>query len=295
MKEFFDILLDALIDSAKILPILLAVYFLIEFLEYKFADKYQKSQLLKGKVSPIFGALFGCIPQCGFSVIASDLYSKRRVSVGALIAVFIATSDEAIPIMLSNYKSIPALFALIGIKLVFGILIGYLGYLLYPLIFKKSIAKEQAIAVEKEEHSLGCCNHDVGAVKKYDYMHPLIHSLKIFLIIFVANILIGVIVEFGFKGEENLARFLTSSYALQPLFACLIGLIPNCASSVVLTQLYLMGGISFGSIVAGLSVNAGIGMLILFKQNKKVLENLFIIGLIIVSSLALGYGLHFLI
>lgn len=294
MKAFFDILLDSLIDSAKILPILLAVYFLIEFLEYKFADKYQKTQLLKGKVSPIFGALFGCIPQCGFSVIASDLYAKRRISIGALIAVFISTSDEAIPIMLSNYKSIPALLALIGIKIVFAIVVGYITYLIYPLIFKKSI-KEEIIPSNEEEHHFGCCKHEVNEVKKYDYIHPLIHSLKIFLIIFVANVLIGVIIEFGFKGKANLSAFLTSSFALQPLFACLIGLIPNCASSVVLTQLYLMGGISFGSVVAGLSVNAGIGILILFKQNKKIAENLFIIGIAFVFSLALGYALHFII
>ena len=140
MEMFLHVLLHALEDTAKLLPFLILVYFLIELLEYKNIFKFENSKLLKGKYSPIMGALFGSVPQCGFSVISSELYAKRKVSVGALIAVFIATSDEALPIMLSNYKAIPSLLMLILVKIVMAIVVGYLTMLLYSKIFKNKTA-----------------------------------------------------------------------------------------------------------------------------------------------------------
>ncbi len=305
LKEILEVILDALIDSAKILPLLLAVYFLVELLEYKCASKFENSRLLKGNISPIFGSLFGCVPQCGFSVVATDLYAKRKLAIGALVAVYISTSDEALPLMLSTPKSIVSLLILIGVKLALGIGVGYLAMLLYPLFFKpKNIAlttptqptalDKQSVSTEsqtEESHTdFGCCHHDIK--KSYDWLHPLIHSLKIFIYLLIVNLIMGFIV-YG-VGEDNLIRFLSSSNAFQPLFACLVGLIPNCASSVIITQLYLMGGLSFGSIVAGLSVNAGLAFLVLFKQNKNIKENFFILGLVTFCSLAVGYALHFI-
>lgn len=316
MEMFLHVLLHSLIDTAKLLPFLIVVYFLIEFLEYKNIFKFENSKLLKGKYSPAVGALFGSVPQCGFSVISSELYAKRKVSVGALIAVFIATSDEALPIMLSNYKAIPSLLMLILMKVIMAIVVGYITMLLYSKIFKQAKhnhhehddnheehSKEENHSHEddeheKEEHELGhhnhvhaCCNHEFKG-KKYNWKHPLVHCLKITLYIFIVNIVMGLVVEL--VGEDTLSAFLKSSSIFQPLLAIAIGLIPNCASSVIITELYLMGGLSFGAIVAGLSVNAGLGLLILLKENKKPKENLFIIACLIVSSLAFGYALHFL-
>ena len=306
MEEVIHVLFHALIDTAKLLPILFVVYLLIELLEYKNIFKFEKSRMLQGKASPVMGALFGSVPQCGFSVISSELYGKRKISIGALIAVFIATSDEAIPLMLSNYKAIPSLLLLLGVKIVFAILIGYLAILLYGKIFKnkpeitlKNHEENHEHHEEHDEHDdehdehpvHACCHHDLTD-HKFDWKHPLVHCLKITLYILIFNIIFGLIVLL--VGEDNLISFLGTNHLLQPILAVLIGLIPNCVSSVILTELYLAGGLTFGSIVAGLSVNAGLGLIVLFKENKNKKENLFIVLSLIIPSLLFGYGLHFL-
>lgn len=309
MEEVIHVLFHALIDTAKLLPILFVVYLLIELLEYKNIFKFEKSRMLQGKASPVMGALFGSVPQCGFSVISSELYGKRKISIGALIAVFVATSDEAIPLMLSNYKAIPSLLLLLGTKIILAILIGYLSILLYGKIFKnkpeidlKNHKENHETHVDHEEHDdhedeheehpvHACCHHDLTD-HKFDWKHPLVHCLKITLYILIFNIIFGIIVLL--VGEDNLMSFLGTNHLLQPILAVLIGLIPNCVSSVILTELYLAGGLTFGSIVAGLSVNAGLGLIVLFKENKNKKENLFIVLSLIIPSLLFGYGLHFL-
>ncbi len=297
MENFFHILLHSLIDTAKLAPFLLIVYLLIELLEYKNVFKFQNSKLLRGNASPAMGALFGSIPQCGFSVVSSELYAEQKISIGALIAVFIATSDEAIPIMLSNYKSIPSLLVLIATKILMAIAIGYLAIFFHKKIFKQNKNNLQHISTfdddnhNEDEHIHACCHHDTQS-SKFNWKHPVVHSIKILAYIFIINLIMGSIVEI--VGESNLISFLTSSNTFQPLFALLIGLIPNCASSVILTELYLMGGLSFGAIVTGLSVNAGLGILILLRKNKNIKENLFIICILTLPSLLVGYGLHFL-
>ncbi len=326
MEEFFHILLHSLKDTAILLPVLFVVYFLIEFLEYKNVFKFQNSKLLKGRASPAMGALFGSVPQCGFSVISSELYAEKKISIGALIAVYVATSDEAIPIMLTSYKSIPAMLMLVLTKLILAIGIGYLAIFISNKLAKSGLNKQHNKVAhdeqhdkhehdehdehhdehkhhdeddehhdehedEKHEHIHACCHHDTES-NKFNWKHPLIHCVKIFAYIFVINVVMGTIIHF--VGEDNLTNFLKSSSYFQPLFALLIGLIPNCASSVILTELYLMGGLSFGSIIAGLCVNAGIGIMILFKQNKNLKENLFIVAMLIIPSLMIGYALHFI-
>ena len=314
---WWEVLLDATLDTLKILPLLFLVYLLLEYLEYKQAFKFQKSKLLKGKASPIMGALFGSVPQCGFSIISTDLYTKQKLSIGALIAVYIATSDEALPIMITNYHHITALLVLIAVKIIFAFVVGYLAMLLYNKVFfwKEKLLSAQAVAqsttatnvenkTEEHDHNehdhdehdnataeIGCCHHDIKN-PKFNWKHPIIHTLKILLFIFVINIIIGTIIFF--VGEESLFAFLDSEKALQPLLAVLVGLIPNCAASVVLTELYLAGGLSFGAIVAGLSVNAGLGIIFLFKQERNIKKIIFILLMLIVPSLILGYALNWL-
>lgn len=305
MEEFFHILLHSLIDTAKLIPIFLIIYLLIEFLEYKNIFAFGKSKLLKGKVSPIMGSLFGSVPQCGFSVISSELFSKKQISVGALIAVFVATSDEAFPIMIANYEAIPALIVLILTKIIFACIIGYLAMFLYAKLFKSSKniqptdshydenhyeAHDDESNHHEEKHIHACCNHDLEA-HKFDWKHPIVHCLKISLYIFVFNLIFGAIVEI--VGEDTLTALLQSSNSLQPLLAIVIGFIPNCASSVILTELYLMNGLSFGAVVAGLSVNAGLGLIVLLRENKNKKENLFITLSVAIPSLIFGYILHF--
>lgn len=291
---YLDVLLDATIDTLKILPLLFLVYLLIEYLEYKRVFQFEKSKTLQGRASPFMGALFGSVPQCGFSIISTDLYTQRKLSIGALIAVYIATSDEALPIMIADYHSIPALLVLMLTKIVFAVLVGYVAMLLYEKVFFRKqqqpvVANDQTEdPVEHHEH--GCCHHEVEP-SKFEWAHPIVHSLKIVLFIFIINLVMGTIIYFW--GEENLENFLTSSYAFQPLLCVLIGLIPNCASSVILTELYLSGSLSFGAIVAGLSVNAGLGLIFLFKQHKNIKEIVFIMCMLIIPSLILGYALHY--
>lgn len=298
--NYLEVLLDATLDTLKILPILFLVYMLIEFLEYKRAFKFEKSALLNGRASPVMGALFGSVPQCGFSVISTDLFTKQKLSIGALIAVYIATSDEALPIMIADYHSIPALLVLIVVKILFAILVGYLAMLLYNKVFFKRKTAGVVVEVnqekhnEQEEHSheveIGCCHHDVEP-NRFEWKHPIIHTLKIIAFIFIVNLILGTIIYFC--GEESLSNFLTSSYVWQPLLAVLVGLIPNCAASVVLTELFVAGSLSFGAVVAGLCVNAGLGILLLLKQHKKPKEILFILLMLIIPSLILGYALHY--
>lgn len=308
----WETLLDALIDTLKVLPLLFIVYMLLEFLEYRGVMKFEHSKFLKGKASPVFGSLFGCVPQCGFSVISTDLYSEKKISIGALIAVYVATSDEAIPIMIAEVDAIPQMLLLIAVKIVMAIVVGYLAMFLYGKIFKNNenavtvsadnLKSSEKVNTENHEHdelkteehkhiSHGCCKHDLEQ-QRFDWLHPILHCLKISAFILIVNIILGVAIYY--ITEERLIAFLEKSSAFQPLFAVIIGLIPNCVSSLVITELFLAGGLSFGSIVAGLSVNAGLGLVVLFKQNKNWKENLFIILMLIIPSLIIGYGIHLL-
>jgi len=299
MHEYWHVILESMIDVAKILPFLFIIYYVIELIEFKHAIKLQNSKMLKGEASPIFGSLLGCVPQCGFSVISTDLFNKGYISVGALIAVYIATSDEAIPILLSHPTKAPWLLVLILIKIALGILVGYLSMFLYKVIFKN----KQSVQVEKkhedhdehdhheedEELASGCCHHHVST-KTFDWAHPLLHCLKIALFILALNVLFGLVTHI-WVGEENLMKFLQGSKIVQPILAVAIGLIPNCASSVALAELFAIGGLSFGALVAGLSVNAGLGLLMLIRKNKSWKEILFVLIMLIVPSLLTGYAL----
>lgn len=310
MHEYLHVILESLIDVAKILPFLFIIYYLIELVEYKQAIKIENSNLLKGDASPIFGSLLGCVPQCGFSVVSTDLFNKGYISVGALIAVYIATSDEALPIMLSHPDKLPWLIALITIKIVLGIIVGYLSIALYKVFFKNKKqyidnSKETKIKENEkynhnehgsEEHDEeeiglgdGCCHHHVRT-KSFDWLHPLLHCVKIAIFILCLNVLFGFVTHI-WVGEQNLMNFLNASKPVQPILAVLIGLIPNCASSVALAELFVMGGLSFGALVAGLSVNAGLGLLMLIRKNKSWKEILFILTMLIVPSLMMGYAL----
>lgn len=299
MEHYLHVFFESLIETGKILPLLFVVYYLIELVEYKYAIKFQNNKLFRGKASPVIGSVIGCIPQCGFSVVSTDLFSRKIISIGALIAVYIATSDEAIPIMISNPSSIPWMLLLLGIKLVAGVLIGYLALLFYKIVFKTKC--EHLDHEEDEDHDhdeeeivehSACCHHHVDS-KHFDWLHPMLHCLKICAFVLVINFIMSCITHI-WVGEDNLMKFLNASVYVQPLLAVIIGLIPNCASSVALTELFLIGGLKFSALLAGLCVNAGLGIVVLLKQNKNWKENLFIFMMMIVSSLILGYSLLFI-
>ncbi len=314
MEEWLDVLLDATLDTLKMIPVLLVVYYLIELLEYKKVIKLGNSGIFKGKASPVFATLFGVIPQCGFSVIATDLFTQGNLTVGALIAIYIATSDEALPMMLSNVTNPSILLdmlALIAVKVVFAISAGYLVQFLYNKFFKPQEdyledeldepfslevnqgARANRFVENDKKINMTCnCTYCSGNAKEFMWLNPLFKTVRIAAYVFVINLVLGTIIMF--IGEDKIAEFLQSSYMVQPIFAVLVGLIPNCAASIILTELYIEGGLSFGSIIAGLSVNAGLGMLFLLKNSKDVKKNAFIIGSLIVLALAVGYAIHYI-
>ncbi len=328
-----DWLLDALLDSLKLIPFLFLAYVLIEFLETVVSKKINNS-FFKGKCAPLIGASFGMVPQCGFSVVATDLYSQKKITVGTLIAIFIATSDEAIPILLGNLnssKNVYILLSLILAKFVIGVVFGYAIDMSLNIFYKNKLIKaadsknstsadnhqgkehlhdhnsnldatcnisKTAQSIIQDNHNLqtvtihkGCCGHDieedhVHPAKQY-VLHPLIHTLKVFAYILLVNIVFSACVFY--LGEERILNFLLTSSYFAPLLACIIGLIPNCASSVILTNLLVIGGLSFSACLAGLIVNAGIAYLVLFKQNKNLKANLAIISTMFVIATVSGY------
>ena len=310
-----DWLVDALLDSLKLLPFLLLAYILIELLETYMSKKVVSKKFYKGKFAPLVGAGFGIVPQCGFSVVATDLYSQKKISVGTLIAIFIATSDEAIPILFGKLNSAKVgytILILIGVKFVVGVIAGYLADLAVYGFKRKNIQSFSSETVveqhehedpnhehgdcedEKEElstHHKGCCGHEIEENKihpaKQYLLHPLIHTLKIFAYILVINIAFSALVFY--IGEDKITDFLISAKYFAPLFATLIGLIPNCASSVVLTNLMIVGGLNLSACISGLIVNAGIAYTILFKQNKNMKANFAIIGVVSAISIGVGY------
>lgn len=270
-----DVLIDSILDTLKALPFLFGAYLLIEFLEHRASGKLTKALAKMGPLGPIGGAVLGCVPQCGFSVAAANFYAGRVISLGTLMAVFLATSDEALPILLSRPDQLPVLLQLIGVKLAAATVVGLLTDLVLKYFLKPSPEKPF------EELCADCdCEHE-GIFKS-----ALHHTLHITLFLFLINLLLGM--ALFFIGEEAISRFLLSGSVFQPLLAALIGFIPNCGASVILTELYVSGSLSFGSAVAGLCTGAGLGLAMLFKVNRRPKENFCIAGVLYVAAVVTG-------
>ncbi len=270
-----DSLLDAFLDTLKILPYLLVTFILLEMLEHKLTKKNEKILTKAKKGGPILGGLLGALPQCGFSSMAANLFSSRVITMGTLIAVFLSTSDEMLPIMISEKVDILLVLKIIGFKILVGIIIGFIVDMIYK---KKKEEHEHIHDLCEDEH---CdCEHD-GII-----LASIKHSLKIALFILIANILINLII---FKvGEERLGNILLHHNILSYFLASLIGLIPNCAASVVITELYLSKLISVGTLLSGVLTGSGIGILLLFRTNKHLKENLSILGIIYSVGVIVG-------
>ncbi len=299
MANFFKAVVvifeEPVIDTLKAIPFLLLVYLLVSYFEHnshKYTNFFKKAK----NFGPIVGGIAGSIPQCGFSVAMADLYNNKNITLGTLIAVFIATSDEAIPLMLSNYEFILPMIKMIAIKLVYAIICGYLIDWILALFHKKDENHMEVLAMQHDheacecghedhnhEHTNHCCADNI-------FVDALKHTLKISLFIFIVNLFFSCII--------NLTNFDISSLSsinifLQPFLTSLIGLIPNCAASVLLVEIYMANGIAFGSLLAGLSTGAGVGLLVLFKRNKKAwLKNLIILSLVYFLGVILGLLLN---
>ena len=286
MDQLWDVILDALLDCAKLTPFLLVTIFLMEYLEHRAADRMLSAVRRAGRFGPLLGGLVGCIPQCGFSTACAQLFNGGFVSAGTLVAVFLATSDEA-PILLltdiTNGAKAAAIMPLIAVK--FAVAVGA-GYLANAVCRRERLEEPQG----EEVHGAPCGHdheHD-SPVRQY-LVHPLLHSLEIFAYLLAVNILFGIAMYYA---EDSINSFLQAKLWWQPLIAAAVGLIPNCASSVLVTQAYIDGFITFGACAAGLCVNAGLGVVVLLRNVRAWRRNLALWGVLFAIGAAAGYAVQ---
>lgn len=300
-----DVILDAVLDTLKIIPVLLLVYLLIEFLTHHKEEPFTFISKKGKRFGALIGAGLGTIPQCGFSSAMADLYSQRKITLGTLFAVFIATSDEAVPILIANPEAWKEMLVLLVSKFVFAIIFGYIIDFVLTEKFIKKITKrfdkhENCSCHEHEHehhHDHDCCCHEEGKSEcghehccaDNIFVEAIMHTLKISFFILVINLIFGTIIYF--VQLENFISAISLNKYLQPLVTCLIGLIPNCAGSVLLVELFLEGGITLAATIGGLSAGSGLGILILFRRNKNWLENVVILILLYAIGVAIGYAL----
>lgn len=263
-----DCIIDGIIDSIKIIPYLFAAFLVLEFLEHKLTKKTEKSLERANRFGPIVGGVLGALPQCGFGTIASNLFSSGVITMGTLIAVFLSTSDEMLPIMISEHVSIPIILCIIAFKVIVGIMAGFV----IDMFCSKGRKNTHTEIYEHCHHDECHCENN-GIIKS-----SMIHTLKITLFIFIINIGLNLLIHF--IGEEQLSSLLMHKSIFTYFIASMIGLIPNCASSVIITELYLSNFISVGTMLSGLLTGSGLGILFLFKQNKNLKENMLILLLV---------------
>ncbi len=277
---FIHILEHAFEDSAKMLPFLFIAYLIIEYIEKRHGGRVERALAGGGRWGFVPGALLGCFPQCGFSAMAADFYGSRVISLGTLMAVFLATSDEAVPMMLAVPEQWPRLAALMALKILIGLAAGFcLDFALRRFVPASVRGGYTGHAEEVDCHE----EHE----EESGILRPaLAHTVSVFLWVFLFSVLLGLIMH---GSEDAFTGFLASMGPLQPIVAALVGLVPNCAASVLLTQLYLSGSISFASAVAGLCSGAGVGLVVLFRTNPSLKQNLFITALL--WAIGAGSGL----
>lgn len=273
-------IIHSLLDTAKLLPFLFLVYLLVEYFEHKNNGLLQELFKKTKGAGPLLGAALGTIPQCGFSVVAAALFAKRTISPGTLIAIFIATSDEAIPLMIAHPDKITDLGLVIIAKFLVAVVFGFL----IDFLWKE---KAEHSGEHNHHHFHGNCENCEGGVLK----SALIHSVKIFIYIFIVNVLIG----YATEKLVPVMQLISENLLVQTVLAVLFGSIPNCAASVALTELYLAGKITVSSLVGGLCTGAGVGLLVLFKQNKNIKQNIGILITLYGIGIFVGIVMQYII
>ena len=286
-----DWLADAIIDSFHTLPFLFFIFLFIEIIEYFYSEKINNFMKKSEKTAPLIGGFAAIIPQCGFSIIASTLYLRKFITKGTLIAIYLATSDEAIPILLSQPDKIYYVLPVIGVKIVIAVIAGYL--IDFILKDKKYIAVADDEHCRLHEEDDGCCKHSVSRRRKRDLIyHPLKHTFNIFIFILIITIILNFLIEI-YGRYDILPVIFAKIKFLEPVFAAIIGLIPNCAVSIAITMLLIKGTISFGAAIAGLLTNAGLGILVLLRHKDNYKDTLNIIYILLAVAILSGYILQY--
>ena len=269
MKE---IILDTILDSLKVLPFLFIAFLIIEFFEHKLSHKTENTIKKAGKFGPLIGSLLGALPQCGFSVLATNLYITKIISLGTLMAIYLSTSDEMLPILIAEKASLSSILLLVGLKVLIGLICGFI----IDLIIRKE---------EPKEH-FDICEHDHCDCEHGIFIPAIKHTLKTLIFIFIITFVLNF--AFHYIGEDNIKHIFDKTNLFTPLIAALIGLIPNCGSSIILTELYIANILPLSSALAGLLTNSGVALLVLFKSNKNIKENTKIVGILYLISIITG-------
>lgn len=274
-----DIIIDTLIDTLKLVPFLFIAFLLIELFEHKFSKRSIKVVESSGKYGPILGSFLGIIPQCGFSVMATNLYVTRLITLGTLISIYLSTSDEMLPILISEKAEFSLIIKILFIKLFIGMLVGFI----IDKIFK----------VKKEKKNYDICEEEHCHCKESIIISSLKHTLNIVVFILLINFILNIC--FNYLGQDYLSKILLKDSFFGPFISSLIGLIPNCGASVMLTELYINNAINFGSLISGLLTGSGIAIMILFKTNKHFLENIKVIGILYIVGVLSGIIIELII
>lgn len=288
MNLIIDTVLDTIHDTGAMLPLLYITYIVLEFFERK---NTQDDRLFFGlqKLGPILGAFVGLIPQCGFSILAAMLFVQNNITLGTLISVMIATSDEAIPILISNPKMYTSLLGILGLKLIIAILVGlFTDHVLFrhqKILHFEDMEEEDDDDEEYEEEESGsscpCCYPEYPM-----WLSALLRSLKIYVFIFITSFVLTLLMQW--IGDKTLSTILLHDNLFQPIISALFGFIPNCAATVVLTQLYAAGELSFGSLLAGLITNAGLGLIVMIRYEARKRDIFRVISILFVTGILIG-------
>ncbi len=272
-----EIIEETLIDSIKLVPFLFITYLIMEYIEHKTSEHSKETIKKSGRFGPIIGSLLGIFPQCGFSVSATNLYAARVITLGTLISVYLSTSDEMLPIFISESVPIEIILKILLIKFIVGFIAGFIIDFILRKVKKNKIEEEKIIDLCEKEH----CHCKDSIIKS-----ALKHTLHIFIFIILISLLINILIYF--IGEDTIRGFLQNKPVIGPIISGLIGLIPNCAASVIITQMYLEKVITFSTLISGLLVGAGVGLAVLFKTNKGIKENVKVTLLLYFIGVTIG-------
>lgn len=282
MEVLTHTLLHALEDTGKMIPFLFLAYLVIEYVEQHHSQGLERMLSTQSRYGFVVGTVLGCFPQCGFSAMAANLYGSKVITLGTLIAVFLCTSDEAIPLLLATPGRLPVLGKLLGVKIAAALITGLVLDVLLPRRFRLTSAETGGYDGSLDD--CDCHDHQEGSGVLVAAVR---HTVNIFVVIFLLTVVIGFVVET--VGEDTLAAWLAGLGPLQVFAAALVGFIPNCAVSVLLTQLYLAGDLAFGAAVAGLCTSAGVGLLVLLRSNRSQKDNLKVLAILYGVSVVTGW------
>lgn len=279
----YDIILDTLMDGIRLLPFLFVTYIVMEYIEHKMSAGTRRVVQASGRFGPLIGSIAGIFPQCGFSAAAASLYAGRVITCGTLIAIFLSTSDEMLPVFISQQVPVKIILSVLGMKVIIGMVAGFLVDLVFTLVKKEPEPEMDIHHMCEHDH----CHCEDGILKS-----ALVHTAQIFFFIILVSFILNLIIA-GI-GEDSLTELILNQPLIGSLLSGIVGLIPNCAASVVITQLYLDGAMSLGAMMSGLLVGAGVGLIVLYRTNDSLRDNLKITAILYVIGVAAGIVVDFL-